>query len=54
MAERKTEDPRVPIEPLHTMGEVQIKREAAAFALDWNRTVSRLPWQQLAVLCKRG
>jgi precorrin-6B methylase 2 len=51
--EYKAEDPRVPIKPLHKMSEVQIKREAAVFALDWKRTVSTLPWQHVVVFRKR-
>jgi len=52
--EYKAEDPRVPIKPLHKMSEAQIRREAAAFALDWERTVSTLPWQHVVVFRKRG
>jgi len=52
--EYKAEDPRVPIKPLHKMSESQIKREAAVFALDWERTVSTLPWQHVVVFRKRG
>ena len=52
--EYKAEDPRVPIKPLHKMTEAQIKREAAVFALDWERTVSTLPWQHVVVFRKRG
>ena len=52
--EYKAEDPRVPIKPLHKMSEAQIKREAAVFALDWERTVSTLPWQHVMVFRKRG
>jgi precorrin-6B methylase 2 len=52
--EYKAEDPRVPIKPLHKMTEVQIKREAAVFALDWERTVNTLPWQHVVVFRKRG
>ena len=51
--EYKAEDPRVPIKPLHKMSEVQIKREAAVFPLDWERTVSTLPWQHVVVFRKR-
>jgi len=51
--EYKAEDPRVPIKPLHKMSEAQIKREAAAFPLDWERTVSTLPWQHVVVFRKR-
>jgi precorrin-6B methylase 2 len=51
--EYKAEDPRVPIKPLHKMSEAQIKREAAVFSLDWERTVSTLPWQHVVVFRKR-
>ncbi len=52
--EYKAEDSRVPIKPLHKMSEAQIKREAALFALDWERTVNTLPWQHVVVFRKRG
>jgi precorrin-6B methylase 2 len=51
--EYKAEDARVPIKPLHKMSEAQIKREASVFALDWERTVSTLPWQHVVVFFKR-
>lgn len=51
--EYKAEDIRVPIKPLHKMSEAQIKREAGVFPLDWERTVSTLPWQHVVVFCKR-
>ena len=34
--------------------EAQIKREAAVFGLDWERTVSTLPWQHVVLFRKRG
>ena len=52
--EYKAEDPRVPIKQLHKMSEAQIKREAAVFALDWERTVRTLPWQHVVVFRKRN
>jgi len=52
--EYKAEDPGVPIKPLHKMSEAQIKREAAVFPLEWERTVSTLPWQHVVVFRKRG
>ncbi len=52
--EYKAEDARVPIKPLHKMSEAQIKREAAVFPLDWERTVSTMPWQHVVVFRKRG
>jgi ubiquinone/menaquinone biosynthesis C-methylase UbiE len=51
--EYKAEDVRVPIKPLHKMSEAQIKREAGIFPLDWERTVSTLPWQHVVVFRKR-
>lgn len=50
--EYKAEDMRVPIKPLHKMSEAQIKREAGIFPLDWERTVSTLPWQHVVVFRK--
>jgi len=52
--EYKAEDTFVPIKPLHKMSEAQIKREAAVFALDWERTVKTLPWQHVVVFRKRN
>ncbi len=52
--EYRAEDPRVPIKALHKMSEAQIKREAAAHALVWDRTVGTLPWQHLVVFRKRS
>ena len=52
--EYKAEDSAVPIKPLHKMSEAQIKREAAVFPLDWERTVSTLPWQHAVVFRKRN
>jgi hypothetical protein len=51
--EYKAEDARVPIKPLHKMSEAQIKREAGIFLLEWERTVSTLPWQHVVVFRKR-
>ena len=51
--EYKAEDARVPIKPLHKMSEAQIKREAGVFSLEWERTVSTLPWQHVVVFRKR-
>jgi hypothetical protein len=52
--EYKAEDIRVPIKPLHKMSEAQIRREAGVFALEWERTVSTLPWQHVVVFRKRN
>ena len=51
--EYRAEDPGVPIKPLHKMSEAQIKREAAVFSLEWERTVGTLPWQHVVVFRKR-
>jgi len=52
--EYKAEDKSVPIKLLHKMSEAQIKREAGIFALEWERTVSTLPWQHVVVFRKRN
>jgi precorrin-6B methylase 2 len=52
--EYRAEDPKVPIKVLHKMSQAQIKREAAAHALVWERTVDTLPWQHLVVFRKPG
>jgi ubiquinone/menaquinone biosynthesis C-methylase UbiE len=50
--EYRGEDGNVPIKPLHKMTERQVRREAAAHALTWERTSKRLPWQHLVVFRK--
>jgi len=50
--EYKAEDLAVPIKPLHKMSEAQIRREAAAHALEWVRTETGLPWQHVVVFRK--
>ena len=50
--EYRAEDARVPIKPLHKMSEAQVKREAQAHPLLWERTVNTLPWQHLIVFRK--
>ena len=47
--EYRANDPGVPIKPLHTMSEAQVRLEAAAHPLQWVRTVNTLPWQHLIV-----
>jgi ubiquinone/menaquinone biosynthesis C-methylase UbiE len=51
--EYKAEDVRVPIKPLHKMSEAQIKREASIFSLEWERTMSTLPWQHVVIFRKQ-
>jgi SAM-dependent methyltransferase len=50
--EFRGEDADVPIKTLHKMTERQIRREAGAHALTWERTSRRLPWQHLVVFRK--
>jgi precorrin-6B methylase 2 len=50
--EYKAEDPSVPIKPLHKMSVEQVKREAAAHPLEFERAVGTLPWQHIIVFRK--
>ena len=45
-------DPAVPIKPLHTMTEAQVRKEAALHSLEWVKTVRDLPWQHVIVFRK--
>ena len=51
--EYRAEDPRVPIKALHKMSEAQVRREAGASGLVWERTASGLPWQHAVIFRKR-
>ncbi len=51
--EYRAEDPTVPIKALHKMSEAQVKKEAAAHALVYERTASTLPWQHAIVFSKK-
>ena len=51
--EFRANDPDVPIKALHTMTEAQVRKEAAVHPLEWLKTVSKLPWQQIIVFRKR-
>jgi SAM-dependent methyltransferase len=50
--EFRGDDPRVPIKPLHTMTEEQLRREAGVHSLVWISTTRDLPWQQVIVFRK--
>jgi predicted methyltransferase len=52
LVEYRAEDPKVPIKPLHKMSEAQVKKEAAAHSLVYERTASTLPWQHVVVFRK--
>jgi ubiquinone/menaquinone biosynthesis C-methylase UbiE len=45
-------DQSVPIKPLHTMTEAQVRKEAAIQPLEWVKTVRDLPWQHVIVFRK--
>ena len=51
--EYRAEDPRVPIKALHKMSEAQVRREAGASGLVWERTAGGLPWQHAVIFRKR-
>ncbi len=51
--EYRAEDPRVPIKALHKMSEAQVRREAEASGLVWERTAGGLPWQHAVIFRKR-
>ena len=51
--EYRAEDPTVPIRALHKMSEAQVKKEAAAHALVYERTANTLPWQHMVVFRKK-
>ncbi len=47
LLEYREEDPTVPIRPLHKMSQAQVKREMAAFDLEFIETLDFLPWQHM-------
>ena len=51
--EYRAEDRAVPIKPLHKMSEAQVRREAQAHELVWERTLRSLPWQHVVVFRKK-
>ena len=51
--EYRAEDPTVPIKALHKMSEAQVRKEAAAHALVYERTANTLPWQHMVVFRKK-
>ncbi len=51
--EYRAEDSFVPIKALHKMSEAQVKREAALFPLQWERTARSLPWQHVVIFRRR-
>jgi predicted methyltransferase len=51
--EYRAGDPKVPIKPLHTMTEAQVRKEVAVHPLEWVKTVSNLPWQHVIVFRRK-
>ena len=52
LVEYRAEDPTVPIKPLHTMAEQQIKRELAVQPVEFVRTVRSAPRQHVVIFRK--
>jgi len=50
--EYRAEDPAVAIKPLHKMSKSQIRREATAHGLQWDRSIESLPIQHAIVFRK--
>ena len=50
--EYRAEDPAVAIKPLHKMSEAQVRREATAHGLKWERSIESLPLQHAIVFRK--
>ena len=51
--EYRANDPNVQIKPLHTMSEAQVKKEASAHSLEWVKSVTTLPLQNVIVFRKK-
>jgi len=54
IVEFRGNDPAVPIKPLHTMTEAQVRKEAGVHPLGWVKTVRDLPWQHVIVFRKQS
>jgi precorrin-6B methylase 2 len=50
--EYRANDPSVPIKPVHTMNVAQVRKEAQAAGLIYERTEEPLPWQDVIVFRK--
>ncbi len=53
LVEYRAGDPKVPIKPLHTMTEAQVRKEAAVHPLEWLKTEGNLPRQHVIVFRKK-
>jgi len=52
LLEYRSEDPKVPIKPLHKMTQAQAKKEMRFVGLDWVETKNELPWQHFMIFAK--
>ena len=52
--EFRANDPAVPIKPLHTMTEEQVRKEAAVHGLEWVKTVHSPPWQHVIIFRRKS
>jgi ubiquinone/menaquinone biosynthesis C-methylase UbiE len=51
--EFRGEDPKVPIKPVHKMTTAQVRKEMAAFPLEWVETLEVLPIQHIIVFRRK-
>ncbi|MGN6384904.1 MAG: class I SAM-dependent methyltransferase [Verrucomicrobiota bacterium] len=51
--EYRAEDANVPIKPLHKMSVAQVRKEAEAAGLTWQKTIEELPRQHLIIFQKK-
>ncbi|MDB6110650.1 MAG: Methyltransferase type 11 [Pedosphaera sp.] len=51
--EFRGEDPKVPIKPVHKMTEKQVRKEMAAFPLEWVETLEVLPLQHIIIFRRK-
>jgi SAM-dependent methyltransferase len=50
--EYRSEDPKVPIKPLHKMSVAQVKKEMSVHPLGFVESIEKLPWQHMIVFRK--
>jgi ubiquinone/menaquinone biosynthesis C-methylase UbiE len=50
--EYRAEDPNVPIKRVHKMSEAQVRKEASAVGLQWEKTIPDLPRQHIIIVRK--
>ena len=51
--EYRAEDLNIPIKPVHKMTEAQVRREAIAAGLEWEKTIADLPRQHIIIVRKQ-